>query len=371
MSKKKERNRAHDKGGGIDRRKFIMAAGASAAVSTLGGMNAKGASAAVEQSASVGGRPGVLDNSPVVMLWRRVTDLKEAKNFVSTNLRMPLVGQDQISAIYDGGVVMVGYAVQDNAAATEVACSVESPTTVPLQANPASAMLMAPMDFTSSVRIVFSGRGATPLYRNELGETLSFIDDDGNYSAFYHPYSFAFEGKAGEKLSALLKSRERHMVIPASLESNAKRRDIPNPIIGFDLMVSDVAKSRKFYADVLGLTPLSGGPNEAKIDTGSIILTLKSEPSNMLVKFLKRTGRLRADWIVFHVDDIKAKTQALKERGVHFPHGIETSPIGQVAYFNDPDGYSFNLWQPSGKAKGIDFYPVLRRILKETTKSVT
>ena len=373
MSKKKERSKTHDKGGGIDRRKFIMAAGATAAISTLGGLNAKGAPAAGAQTVSVSARPGVLDNSPIVMLWRRVTELKEVKDFVSTNLRMPLIGQDQISAIYDGGVVLVGYAVQDDVATTTASgsttCSIESPMAVPLQANPASAMIMAPLDFTSSVRIVFAGRGATPLYRSELGETLSFIDDDGNYSSFYRPYTFAFEGKAGEKLAALLKNRERHTIIPASLERDVKRQDIPNPVIGFDLMVSDLAKSRKFYADVLGLTPLSSGPNEAKLDSGSIILSLKSEPSNMLVKFLKRTGRLRADWIVFHVNDIKAKMHALKERGVHFPHGIETSPIGQVAYFNDPDGYSFNLWQPSGKPHGIDFYPALKRILKETTRS--
>jgi predicted enzyme related to lactoylglutathione lyase len=368
---KKERSDTNGKGKGIDRRKFIEGVGLATAATTLGGLKA-GQVLAAEESAAVSTRARVLQNSPIVLLWRRVTDLRETRKFVDTNLRMPLIGQDQISAIYDAGVVMVGYAIQDSAverAATN-ACSVESPLAVPLQNNPASAMVMAPLDFDNSVRIVFAGRGTTPLFRTELGETLSFMDDDGNYSAFYHPYTFAFKGKAGEKLAALMRSRTAPAIVPASLDNKrVQHPNIPNPVISFELMVSDLAKSKKFYADVLGLEPLSDGPNEAKFDSGSLILTLKSEPSNMLVRFLKRTGRLRADWIVFHVNDIKAKTRALKERGVHFPHGIETSEVGHVAYFTDPDGYSFNLWQPSGKPKGIDLYPVLRRILKETART--
>jgi predicted enzyme related to lactoylglutathione lyase len=372
MSKKKERHDTHNKGGGIDRRKFIEGVGMAAAATTLGGLKA-GQALAAEESAAVSMRARVLQDSPIVMLWRRVTDLKETRRFVDTNLRMPLIGQDQISVIYDAGIVMVGYAIQDDAVqkvAAGSACSIESPLAVPLQNNPASAMVMAPLDFDNSVRIVFAGRGKTPLFRTEIGETLSFMDDDGNYSAFYHPYTFAYKGKAGEKLAALMRNRTKPAIVPASLDNKrVQHPNIPNPVVSFELMVSDLAKSRKFYADVLGLEPLSTGSHEAKFDSGSLILTLKSEPSNMLVRFLKRTGRLRADWIVFHVNDIKAKTRALKERGVHFPHGIETSEVGHVAYFNDPDGYSFNLWQPSGKPKGIDLYPVLRRILKETAKS--
>lgn len=377
MSKKKDRSGADNRGGGIDRRRFIGGLGVAAAGSTLGGLKVGGASAATAETISVSARQGVLQDSPVVMLWRRVTDLKDARKFIDTNLRLPLVGQDQISAIYDAGAVMVGYAVQDDAPQTaatsssgSTTCSIESPLAVPLQNNPASALVMAPLDFDNSVRVVFAGRGATPLYRTEIGETLSFIDNDGNYSAFHHPYTFGLKGKAGEKLTALLKARTEPTILPASFENKRPASaSIPNPVIGFDIMVTDMAKSKKFYAEVLGLEPLSNGPNEAKFDTGSIILTLKSEPSNMLVKFLKRTGRLRADWIVFHVADIKAKTQRLKERGVHFPHGIETSEIGHVAFFSDPDGYSFNLWQPSGKPKGIDFYPTLKRILRETAKT--
>jgi hypothetical protein len=86
----------------------------------------------------------------------------------------------------------------------------------------------------------------------------------------------------------------------------------------------------------------------------------------MLVQFLKKTGRLVGDWIVFHVTDIKATTKALVRRGVKFPSGIETSTIGDVAYFNDPDGYSLVLWKPSGMTKMINFTPVLERILKKT-----
>jgi len=89
------------------------------------------------------------------------------------------------------------------------------------------------------------------------------------------------------------------------------------------------------------------------------------EPTNMLVQFLRKSGRLLGDWVVFHTPDIKGTSEALRARGVAFPAGIETSLIGDVAYFNDPDGYSLALWHPSGKTKMIDFNPALKRLLDQ------
>ena len=129
--------------------------------------------------------------------------------------------------------------------------------------------------------------------------------------------------------------------------------------------MSDLATSCRFYGETLGLTPLERSDTTAKFDMGQVILTLHREPTNMLVRLLRNSGRLMGDWVVFHVDDIKGTTAALQSRSVTFPAGIESSLIGDIAYFTDPDGYSLNVWKPSGRTKMIDFNPALQRMLRD------
>ena len=375
MSTKKRSNGESARRALINRRNFLYTVGAATAtLPALTALSPDGEAAGLGEAAARG--PGVLTHAPVVMIWRRVTNLYETQAFVGKGLNLPKVGQDPTSVMYDAGGALVGYSVHEVSSSgdppTEPLCSEQGLAAYGLQHNPASSLVFAPSDYTGAVRKLYTTRGmVTPSVRNDYGERLSFLDEDGNYSSFYRPSNLAMEGRAGAKLSSLLRRRWSESVV-ADAGLNDKSRaaaPVPNPIIGVELLVSDLAKSKDFYAGVLGLEVLESNAGEVRFDAGPLILTLRAEPSNMLVQFLRRTGRLLGDWFVFHVNDIKGTTDALVNKGIKFPSGIERSVIGDVAYFNDPDGYSFNLWKPSGMTKMIDFTPALKRILKETSRA--
>jgi predicted enzyme related to lactoylglutathione lyase len=315
---------------------------------------------------------GGLHDSPLVMIWRRVSSLHHSQAFANRVLRLPVIGKDPISIMYDGGGVILGFAIQESQPSNEPvlnACSEVGLQDFFLQNNPASSLVFAPVDFKASLRDLYTDRNiVTTPEKSAAGECLRFVDDDGNFSCFYRPSRTALSSRSGEKLRELLESRRSpgpHLEDAALTDKPASDASLPNPVVGFELLVSDLARSKKYYSEVLGCTLLESSSEEAKFDTGGIILTLRVEPTNMLVQFLRKSGRLLGDWIIFHTSDVRQTSESLRARGISFPAGIESSLIGDVAYFNDPDGYSLALWQPSGKTKMIDFNPALRRILDE------
>ena len=243
-----------------------------------------------------------------------------------------------------------------------------------MQNNPASSLVLAPVDFRASAKTLFRDKQSVSApARSATGETLSFLDEDGNYNCFQRPSQAALTGDAGAKLNSILRNRwapGAEMTTVADDKRVKLDKTMDNPMVGVDLMVSDVPGASKFYREVLGLHQLSGDASEAKFDIGNLVLTLRLEPSNSLVSFLRRSGRLLGDWVVFWTPDIEGVSKELTARGVRFPAGIEKSPIGDTAYFNDPDGYSLVLWRASGFTKMIDFNPVLNRILKEAGHDV-
>ncbi|HYY59219.1 MAG TPA: VOC family protein [Pyrinomonadaceae bacterium] len=305
---------------------------------------------------------GGLKKSPVVMIWRRVSDLDRAKSLGTKLLEWRSVGEDRSATMYDAGSVLVNYWVPDEAAAkANGSDSASNRAGYTLVSNPASEFVLVPARFQTSVRkIKAEHKGPAQALKTEAGDTISFVDDDGNFTAFYRPSSPAFNGKAGMKLNALLAQQSRQ----GGRGARARTR---NQIVAHNLLVSDLKRSREFYQQVLGLRTLQATKYELKFDVGTLILSIKQESAVGLVGSLKRAERLLGDRIIFHVADIEAATEALARRGVEFPGGIEKSVHGPRAYFNDPDGHSLMLWQPSDESNGIDYSPVLHRILKNAT----
>jgi len=355
----------------VARRQFLKGMGVSAALAVTG---LPSYAETAKESSEPPTAAGPLRNSPLVMIWRRVSSLPNSHAFVNRVLQLPAIGKDPISSMYDGGGVLVGFAIQEVQASNEPvieACSKVSFQDFFLQNNPASAVVLSPVDFKTSAMKLYTDRASvTPPEKSETGECLRFLDDDGNTYCFYKPSGSALlEHPAGEKLGSILKSRwpsTGARLVDAAFDGDSRAAaTVPNPVIGHELLVTDLGKSKRYYTDVLGLRLLESSAQEAKFDAGAMILTLRLEPTNMLVAFLRKSGRLLGDWIVFHTDSIKQTSKALEANGVAFPAGIETSKIGDIAYFNDPDGYSLNLWEPSGKTKMIDFNAPLRRILNE------
>jgi len=356
-----------------ERRDFIKRVGAVASAAAIGVMATPDDVTALAQTLPLRkGTPGPLTDSPVVMVWRRVSAVQRTRTFVDNVLGLPAVGNDPVSILYDAGGALVGYSISDVPASNDpvyAACSEVGLEEFYLQNNPASTLQFVPSDFAGAVRNLHEDRKlATPPERSVAGEMLRFVDDDGNFNTFYKPSAVALRGVAGQKLMAILDwnrsngSGLRH----AAFEQEPVAPPVRTPMVGIDLLVSDLHRSRRFYGETLGLTPLEETDTEAKFSLGQVILTLRREPTNMLVQLLRKSGRLLGDWVVFHVDDIKGTTAALETRGVQFPAGIESSLIGEIGYFTDPDGYSLNVWKPSGRTKMIDFNPALRRILRDS-----
>jgi len=352
----------------IDRRGFIRGLQTPAAIAIASTLVGRSADAAPDSTAG----KGVLERAPVVMIWRRVSSLDNTKTFVDKVLRFPHLGQDPTSIMYDGGGAIVGYSIHEVQPSNDplyAMCSEVGLQEFAIQNNPASSLVLAPVDFSASARKLFDDRkSASAPVRTPSGESLSFLDEDGNYCCFQRLSQAALTGDAGAKLHLILRNRwaPDAPIITVGDDQRVKMdKTMDNPMIGVDLMVSDIQAASRFYKDVLGLRPLNSGTGEAKFDVGNLVLTLRLEPSNSLVSFLRRSGRLLGDWIVFWTPDIEGVSKELIAKGVRFPAGIEKSPIGDTAYFNDPDGYSLVLWKASGFTKMIDFNPVLNRILKE------
>ncbi len=352
----------------LDRRAFIKSMGITAAVG-MSGLSTGAASRVHAGVVSGDLGPGILGQSPLVMVWRRVSSLQKTKDFVGNTFGGPSVGHDPTSIMYDAGGALVGYSIE------EVPASGESPVEIcselnlqpfSLQNNPASSLVYVPSDLRASLEKLRRQRGlAGAPSKTEAGERLSFLDEDGNFSILYRPSQAALIGKAGDKLNAILSDGSGPGLTQVSFQDD--RRALPkpsDPLVAVELLVSDLSISKEFYKDVLGLRLLESGKDEARFDVGNLILTLRAEPTSGLVRFLAKSGRLMGDWFIFYAKDIKATTKALARNKVKFPVGIETSLIGDVAYFNDPDQYSLALWQPSGRTKMINFNPALERILK-------
>lgn len=114
---------------------------------------------------------------------------------------------------------------------------------------------------------------------------------------------------------------------------------------------SDLDRSRKFYAQILGIDPVSEMPGES----------LHYECANGTVLEVYRTregvgaGHTEAG---FTVDDIEAVVAELRDVGIEFEeydlgdgmrteNGVLTMGEDRAAWFRDPDGNVLGLFQAS------------------------
>jgi predicted enzyme related to lactoylglutathione lyase len=304
-----------------------------------------------------------MPNSRIVMMWRRVSDRTASKSLVKTGkLGWREVGSDAYSTIYDAGNVLVGLWEQDFDVLKQVndACSALNLRKWDAVINPASDLLIAPRKLGPTV--LASARALRLVQPSPAvaRSGYSFFDNDGNLMSFYK--APAASGRLGMKLTSLTSVRAMRARTTALVGVPAPPAE--SQVLGFRLMVSDVARSTAFYQNVLGFKSLGKLGADVAHDAGPII-ALRPESHGGLMNMLRARQRLLNDWYVIMVDDIEAEVARLKKSKVGFPQGIESSGIGDMAYFTDPDGHSFALWKPSGKtasAHPIDFYPNLQRI---------
>lgn len=112
-------------------------------------------------------------------------------------------------------------------------------------------------------------------------------------------------------------------------------------MIKFDhlrIPVSDLARSRRWYIDTLGLRVEFEVPERQTValqDSDGFTIFLQEVPSG-------RDPAGCALW--FQVVDVDATFTAWSARGIEFAHGPRKTYWGYGAELKDPDGYLVRLW---------------------------
>ena len=85
---------------------------------------------------------------------------------------------------------------------------------------------------------------------------------------------------------------------------------LDNSTVTANVPASDLDRARRFYADTLGLTPVSENP-------GGLVFTTAGGTSFFLyeTEYAGQAGHTIAQW---HVDDIESEVRDLKAKGIAF-----------------------------------------------------
>ena len=106
------------------------------------------------------------------------------------------------------------------------------------------------------------------------------------------------------------------------------------------ISVSDLALSKEFYGETLGMKHL--------FDAGPMAFYQCGEVRFMIGTGNEKTVAPGGTILYFNVDDIRAAHAALEDRNVYFlsePHLVAKMPDHELwmAFFKDPDGYTIGL----------------------------
>ncbi len=102
----------------------------------------------------------------------------------------------------------------------------------------------------------------------------------------------------------------------------------------------DIARSISFYQNTLGLQIAGKFAHGALFRAGEVLVGIHVEEGD-------RKCAPGGTLIVFRSDNIAAKFEELRRKGVKFlTDHIISEDFGNVADFRDPDGYLLEIWQP-------------------------
>jgi glyoxylase I family protein len=119
------------------------------------------------------------------------------------------------------------------------------------------------------------------------------------------------------------------------------------------LTVSELERSKQWYADVLGWQPLMDGVDEHGIHFafgvlagGGVGVGLRQHPAGDGAAFSpQRTGLDHISWAVGSRADLDAWAQHFDSLGITFSP-IVSAPYGAVLSFKDPDGIALEAFAP-------------------------
>ena len=131
-----------------------------------------------------------------------------------------------------------------------------------------------------------------------------------------------------------------------------------SPIVYVILYVRDLAVSRDFYEQKLGLRVLEEDAASVKYDVGLGILMLNRASDYGITL---APGRSEATDIVFLVDDIDRMKATLEGRGATLGKAFRYDP-GGICDFYDPDGHWLTLYEPNEDAMNWASGPKIRAV---------
>jgi catechol 2,3-dioxygenase-like lactoylglutathione lyase family enzyme len=122
--------------------------------------------------------------------------------------------------------------------------------------------------------------------------------------------------------------------------------------------VRDIARSRSYYEELLGLRVAHAAPDAVSFDAGPIRIWLADAGA----AGVELTGEQNdCTDLVFLTEDCAALRGALERRGVEPVHQ-RTYSVGTVVDFYDPDGHRLMLYEPSQHAMETEVAERLRTI---------
>jgi len=106
--------------------------------------------------------------------------------------------------------------------------------------------------------------------------------------------------------------------------------------------IADMARSRQFYEDILGLTPADNFGDHwqeytLRESTFALVVVTEQAPDCF--------QNTRSTTIAFEVDDLEATLETLKQKGVSPVYGPAAFPACKMAVINDPDNNVITLHQ--------------------------
>jgi catechol 2,3-dioxygenase-like lactoylglutathione lyase family enzyme len=98
--------------------------------------------------------------------------------------------------------------------------------------------------------------------------------------------------------------------------------------------VTDMARSKQFYGETLGLPLVSGDDSWPEYQLGENVSLYLIDPTNVGQSFTAP----HSSSIALRVADVGAAREALEAKGVEFAGDTFDTGVCHMAFFSDPDG---------------------------------